>query len=617
MRKITSASHVNNQKSQGEITTFNEDDIATSPAFVIMLAIMSAITKTRMQLKPDTAKFVDDFIRKEQLPASYKNNVSRFFGRVAQRIIAMVRQHNSVPVIGINGAQGTGKSTFSGCVAGLLRQQGLRVLVLSIDDLYFPRAEREQLSTDIHPLFITRGVPGTHDMALGHKILQAAKGKSDPNVPVPRFDKSSDDRSPDDMPFPKDGVDVVLFEGWCIGARPQPKDALNSPINALERDHDATGVWRNYVNEALAGIYADVFAEIDYLLMLKPPSFEAVYRWRGEQEDKLKQRLKEGGITGSRAMNETELNWFISHYERLTRWMLEEMPQRADDVFEIGDDHQVTRRIANSALPGSDMISTDLDATLLDETYRWESARPALERLAQQNAVVVLNSSKTVSEMLHLARELKAQCGLRAAPIVAENGGVLALPDENEASGYRYQCLGIDRQFILKQAHRLRKTFGYKFDGFADMTAETLIQHTGLTFEAAQMAMDRLATEPILWHGNDTQWQAFTDALKPDGIRAVRGGRFIHLMGDADKADGLHAALKWCVSQNPGRLWRVIALGDSPNDRDMLDAADIAVAIPNPAHQLSLQPSALYNVFPLHPGPKGWNEAILSILDPN
>jgi D-glycerate 3-kinase len=559
--------------------------------------------------------FLNDFIKQEQLPLSYDETVRRFYGPAAQRIRALIRQSDHVPVIGINGAQGTGKSTVSACMAGLLEQQGLRVLVLSIDDLYYTRADRERLAAEVHPLLITRGVPGTHDMELGRNIIATARGESDhPIAEVPRFDKGADDRCASGTPFPPEGVDVVLFEGWCIGALPQPPEALAQPCNGLEQAHDPEAVWRTYVNDALKGIYADVFAALDYLIMLKPPSFDVVYTWRGEQEEKLRQRLHAKGIADSSAMDEAGLAYFISHYERLTRWMFQEMPDRADEVFWIGEDHEVFAQAQNEADAFRWMVSTDLDATLLDGAYSWAPAKPALLRLAEQNACVVLNSSKTVREMLHLAGELIAECGLLPAPLVAENGGVLALPDPSAESGYRIECLGMDRKTILACAHRLRNEQRYAFEGFADLLPEDVMRLTGLSFEAARMAMDRQATEPILWKGSEGEWIGFSAALAEAGIRAVRGGRFIHLMGPADKADGQHAALEFCQRHYPASRWRVIALGDSPNDQAMLDAAEVAVVIDNPAHEAALKPRALLCVFPPNEGPVAWNQAVLDIL---
>ena len=565
-----------------------------------------------LNLGSETLDFVREFIVRERLPDSYVKTVRCFYGPLAQRIGALVRQSKTVPVVGINGAQGTGKSTSAAVVAGLLERQGLRVLVLSIDDLYFPKSVRAELAASVHPLLQTRGVPGTHEMERFREIVAVARGeKVDTALQVPRFDKASDDRCVQGTLFPHEGVDLILFEGWCIGAVPEAEEALAEPMNALECEHDADGGWRRFVNENLAGAYAEAFGLLDYLVMLKAPSFDVVYEWRGEQEQKLRDRLAAEGCSG--AMSDEELTFFVSHYERLTRWMFEEMPARADEVFLIGEDHEVYLNVRNSEFSLRYMISTDLDATLLDEEYCWTPALPALERLAAAKACVVLNSSKTVREMEALSAELHEAVGLRPAPLVAENGGVLALP--MEGGGFRVECLGRSREEILAVAHGLRAKAGYDFSGFADMAPEDVVALTGLSRAAAVLAMDRQATEPILWNDSEVRLEAFTAALAEEEIRAVRGGRFIHLMGTFDKADGFAAALEYCRALEPLALWISVALGDSPNDRAMLDAADVAVAIENPVRGHMAGLSAMRCIVPSGLGPVAWNAAINSFLN--
>lgn len=240
------------------------------------------------------------------------------------------QQEQGKRIIGVNGAQGSGKSTLCKLLAVLLQHGfGKSVAVLSLDDFYLTRAQRGELAKNIHPLLQTRGVPGTHDVALAIAVLSALRqGES---VSLPRFDKAQDDRVAEsrwqciDHP-----VDIVLFEGWCVGALPQPVDALQSPVNALEAQQDAQAVWRKYVNARLADEYQTLFGLLDGLLMLQVPSFDKVYEWRALQESKLDQ-----------GMNAAQLQHFIMHYERLTRYMLSEMPQRADRVLRIGNDHQI------------------------------------------------------------------------------------------------------------------------------------------------------------------------------------------------------------------------------------------------------------------------------------
>lgn len=569
-----------------------------------------------IELGTDATELVEEMMSRIKLPPSYLETARRFYGPLAQRIHRLTEQMDSVPIVGINGGQGTGKTTCSELIAGLLEQKGLKALVVSIDDLYYPRSVRLQLADEIHPLLRTRGVPGTHEMSAFIELVKQVRGEADgSDLVVPRFDKGSDDRCAEGTPFPADGVDVIIFEGWCIGASAQPAQALEKPCNALERERDADGRWRTYVNDQLAGPYAEAFGLLDYLVMLKPPCFDVIFEWRGMQEERLRERLAAEGRSDSEAMNDEELAFFISHYERLTRWMLEEMPDRADEVFLINEEHNVFSNVWNARMPARYLVSTDLDASLLDETYSWSAAEPALKKLAQAKAGLVLNSSKTVSEMIQLANDLSVVPGMSRPVLVAENGGALAIP--LDGGGYQVQGLGRSRDDILAVAHRLREQHHYHFTGFADMEPGEVARLTGLTSEAAVLAMDRVSTEPILWDDSAERWTKFSGALEREGIRAVRGGRFIHLMGPTDKADGMAAALTYFQSLEFSNHWTVIALGDSPNDLGMLNAADIAVVLPNPAHEEQLKPAAIRCLIPEQPGPAGWNEAVLTILQDN
>lgn len=237
-------------------------------------------------------------------------------------------------VLGLSGAQGTGKSTLARLLQRLLdRVCGLRTAVLSLDDLYLTRAARLQRAQAIHPLLETRGVPGTHDVDLGIRVLRRLReGKP---IALPRFDKAKDERVPVAEWPPWEGrCDVTILEGWCVGARPQRPDELATPVNELERIEDPTGDWRWYVNRELGRAYQALFAELDLLVMLRPPSFDHVYAWREEQEARLRAA---GG--GPEVMTPDAILRFVMHFERLTRFMWEEMPGRADAVVHLGDDH--------------------------------------------------------------------------------------------------------------------------------------------------------------------------------------------------------------------------------------------------------------------------------------
>ena len=245
-------------------------------------------------------------------------------------------QGSRARVVGLNGGQGSGKSTLSALTrAALARVFDLRAVVLSIDDLYLTRAERAALASEVHPLLATRGVPGTHDVVLGERLLDALTGPAAEPVAVPRFDKAVDDRAPesawDRVPAP---VDVVLFEGWCVGASAQGAEALTAPCNRLEAEEDAAGRWRRFVDAQLAGPYAALFARLDALVMLRVPDFEAVRRWRGEQEAQL--RAEHGG-----GMDDAAIARFVAHYERVTRHQLATLPSRADLCFDLDADHAI------------------------------------------------------------------------------------------------------------------------------------------------------------------------------------------------------------------------------------------------------------------------------------
>jgi D-glycerate 3-kinase len=226
-------------------------------------------------------------------------------------------------VVGLCGAQGSGKSTTAGRLAAKLAVSGHATAILSIDDFYLTRSERIALAQNTHALLRTRGVPGTHDTKLMMRTLLSLleAGVAD-SVAIPKFDKARDDRVPEAEWTPHRGpVEVVLLEGWCVGARPQQEDALAAPVNELERKQDVDGRWRRYVNQRLASDYADLFRLLDLRILLRAPDFETVHSWRAQQEAGLSR-------TGESLspMNDHELRRFIAHYERLTRWILLDEP---------------------------------------------------------------------------------------------------------------------------------------------------------------------------------------------------------------------------------------------------------------------------------------------------
>ncbi|HXQ09783.1 MAG TPA: kinase [Caulobacteraceae bacterium] len=271
----------------------------------------------------------------EALPAGYGDTVERLIAPLAEHIAAAAGDHGPGYVVGLCGPQGSGKTAGARVLRDHLAQAGREAIVLSLDDLYLPLQNRQRLAVEAHPLLKTRGVPGTHDPALGLSLIESM---AQPGETIgPRFDKATDDRASPDRWLRVEGpVDVILFEGWCVGARPQDPAALRDPINALERDEDAHGVWRRFVNEALATTYRPLFDRIDMLALLAAPSFDVVLGWRREQEEAL--RAARGPDAG---MSDEALATFVEHYERLTRHILTEMPPRAAVVARLGPAREV------------------------------------------------------------------------------------------------------------------------------------------------------------------------------------------------------------------------------------------------------------------------------------
>ncbi len=288
----------------------------------------------------DTSLPWAQFLAEQRLPAHYQAAAEQWFAPLVSHLIHRQAELARPLVLGINGCQGSGKSTLAALLEmALPRLAQLRVCVLSIDDFYRTHAERQQLGRDVHPLWVTRGVPGTHDTALFGATLDALMQPGD-TVAVPRFDKSTDDRCPRERWSEVDvPVDVVIWEGWCLGIEPQSATALAAPINPLEREQDSGGGWRRGVNSALADDYQPLFDRVDVWAMLAAPGFECVYRWRCEQEQKL--RADRGGH-GSGLMSDDDIARFIQYYQRLTEHALSTLPAKVDFLYSLDEQRAIT-----------------------------------------------------------------------------------------------------------------------------------------------------------------------------------------------------------------------------------------------------------------------------------
>lgn len=295
---------------------------------------------------------LDAFIRQHQLPAEFAASATRCFLPYAKWLDRCLESHvGGAFVLGINGAQGSGKSTLAGFIAEYLAARDRKVAVLSLDDVYLTRVERDLLAEQVHPLLGTRGVPGTHDVSLGLATVKALQelpaGKS---ASVPSFDKAQDDRRPArDWPIVTGPIDLVILEGWCVGSLAVPQSDLADPINELEATKDADGRWRSYVNQQLATDYRSLFALIDSLLYLQVPDFRAVLDWRIEQEQKLR---RGAAGTATAVMSDEQVAEFIQLFERITRDNIASLPSTADAVIGLDDSHAaVSLRFAADGPP--------------------------------------------------------------------------------------------------------------------------------------------------------------------------------------------------------------------------------------------------------------------------
>lgn len=251
-----------------------------------------------------------------------------------------------MPVLGLAGVQGTGKTTLSRQIAGAARSRGLDAVAISIDDVYLTHAERRVLARQTHPLLATRGPPGSHDVGLACAALDALAAAGPSTITaLPGFDKIADERLPPSQWRSHRGrPDLVVFEGWFLCTPPEDAQALREPINRLEREEDRDGRWRTWCNTALAG-YAPLWQRLDHLVFLQPPGFEVVREWRWQQECSL-----QADNPGRRTMDHAAVMRFIEFFERTSRRALHSLPGLAGTRIRIDARRQL---LDPSELPGN------------------------------------------------------------------------------------------------------------------------------------------------------------------------------------------------------------------------------------------------------------------------
>tara|TARA_B100001939_G_C16853370_1_gene578488 strand:- start:120 stop:1037 length:918 start_codon:yes stop_codon:yes gene_type:complete len=264
--------------------------------------------------------------------------LNRFYLPISKMIKDEYEKKKKTKIIGLTGGQGTGKSTISIILKIILKETyNLETVIFSIDDFYKTLNERETMSKKISDLFLTRGVPGTHDTKMLFQCIKNLKNNNFKKMNIPKFDKSIDNRlSKSNWLQVKKKPNIVIFEGWCVGASAQKNKDLISPINKLEKYKDKKKIWRQKVNLKLRKDYKKIFDLIDKLIFLKIPSFKYVLKWRLLQEKKLRITRK-----GNKTMNDKQVENFIMYYERITKHMLKTLPKDADAVISIDSKHRL------------------------------------------------------------------------------------------------------------------------------------------------------------------------------------------------------------------------------------------------------------------------------------
>ena len=261
--------------------------------------------------------------------------------------IANKNQNKKPYIVGLAGGQGTGKTTISSIISIILRKYfKLNVFIISIDDFYKTRKERLILSQKVHPLLMTRGVPGTHDVNIMLDFFKRVKRRKFRSLKLPKFNKAIDDRSNKKLWYSiKKRPDVVIFEGWCVGAKAERNNILVKPVNSLEKINDKKLKWRKFVNKQLQSKYKKLYDQLNCLLYLKSKNFSLLRQWRIKQEKKL--RLKNKRTNNDKIMNNKEIMKFMQTYQRVTQNMFKNTPNYASIILNLNNNQQIKSAVYN------------------------------------------------------------------------------------------------------------------------------------------------------------------------------------------------------------------------------------------------------------------------------
>jgi len=291
-----------------------------------------------------------NFLSKEKIfgksKASKIKNLKKTYIPISFWIENKYKEKGRILFLGFSGGQGSGKTTVAKILKITLKKFFKRKIhISSIDDFYKTLKDRNKMAHTIHPLFKTRGVPGTHDINLIKKFFYFIKEKKFAKTKLPKFDKSIDDRLKKKYWFNiKERPEIVILEGWCVGAEPQSNSLIKKPINILEKYEDQDLIWRKYVNEKLKKEYKKLFSMIDYYIFMKIPNFKMVFKWRLLQENKLRKKLR----FKKKIMSYSEIKRFIMFYQRITLQMIKDLSKSASVVMLLKKNHEIKKVLFRS-----------------------------------------------------------------------------------------------------------------------------------------------------------------------------------------------------------------------------------------------------------------------------
>jgi D-glycerate 3-kinase len=301
---------------------------------------MQQVNDCFIQVKKDCLKFISSQETKKDKFKNKDRMIKSFLIPISFWIAKRVRKNKPL-IIGLAGGQGSGKTTISSILTLILQKYfKLSVFKISIDDFYKTRQDRKILSNIKHPLLMTRGVPGTHDIELILKFFKKVKTKNFKSLKVPKFNKAIDDRCKKKLWYKlKSKPDVVIFEGWCVGAKAQTNRQLKKPINSIEKVYDRAAKWRTHVNNQLKTKYKSLFKQLDGLLYLKAKNFNLLRNWRLKQERKLWVKTK--NKKNLKIMSSGDVINFMQTYQRITQQMFKDAIKSSSVIMNLNSNHQI------------------------------------------------------------------------------------------------------------------------------------------------------------------------------------------------------------------------------------------------------------------------------------